>query len=145
MLTPTGVMSSSIHGWCSVVLIAASIAAIVLTVPLFMLLSTQSFWVIVLVQIVLGAALTLNDGSLPSFLAEIFPTDVRYSGFAVSFNLSNALFGGTAPFICTWLIATSGSTLAPAFYLVAAAIISLIAVSLAAETAKQPLRQTAGA
>ncbi|GAB2540867.1 MFS transporter [Brachybacterium huguangmaarense] len=123
------------------VLIAASIAAIILTVPLFMLLSTMNFLLIVLVQILLGAALTLNDGSLPSFLAEIFPTDVRYSGFAVSFNLSNALFGGTAPFLCTWLIGITGSNLAPAFYLVGAAIISLVAVLLAVETSKKPLRQ----
>lgn len=123
------------------VLIAASIAAIILTVPLFMVLSTMNFLLIVLVQILLGAALTLNDGSLPSFLAEIFPTDVRYSGFAVSFNLSNALFGGTAPFLCTWLIGLTGSHLAPAFYLVGAAIISLVAVLLAVETSKKPLRQ----
>lgn len=123
------------------VLIAASVAAIVLTVPLFLVLSTMSFLLIVLVQVLLGAALTLNDGSLPSFLAELFPTDVRYSGFAVSFNLSNALFGGTAPFLCTWLIGVTGSDLAPAFYLVAAAIVSLIAVLLAVETSHRPLRQ----
>lgn len=125
------------------VLIAASIAAIVLTVPLFMLLETMVFPVVLLVQVILGAALTLNDGSLPSFLAEIFPTDVRYSGFAVSFNLSNALFGGTAAFICTWLIAKTGSDLAPAFYLAACAIVSLVAVSLAVETSRKPLRRTA--
>lgn len=124
------------------VLIAASVAGIILTVPMFMLLSTMNFLIIVVVQIVLGAALTLNDGSLPSFLAEIFPTDVRYSGFAVSFNLSNALFGGTAPFLCTWLIAATGNNLAPGFYLMGAAVISLIAVVIAKETAHAPLRMS---
>jgi MHS family proline/betaine transporter-like MFS transporter len=78
------------------VLIAASVSFILLTVPAFALLGTGNFLVVVLVQILLGAMLTLNDGTLPSFLAEMFPTRVRYSGFAVSFNLSNALFGGTA-------------------------------------------------
>ncbi|WP_156367528.1 MFS transporter [Arthrobacter sp. Leaf69] len=121
------------------VLIAASISFIVLTVPAFALLGTGSFLVIVLVQILLGAMLTLNDGTLPSFLAEMFPTRVRYSGFAVSFNLSNALFGGTAPFMATLLIAATGNDLAPAWYLVAAAIISLIAVALSRETSKEPL------
>ena len=87
-----------------------------------------------------GALLTLNDGTLPSFLAEMFPTKVRYTGFAVSFNLSNAIFGGTAPLVATWLIATSGSDLAPGWYLMAAAAVSLVAVSLAAETSRQPLR-----
>ncbi|MCI9888617.1 MFS transporter [Micrococcales bacterium 31B] len=121
-------------------LFTASGCFIVLTVPAFMLLDTGSFLVIVLVQILLGAMLTLNDGTLPSFLAEIFPTSVRYSGFAVSFNLSNAIFGGTAPFVATLLIGATQSKLAPGWYLVAAAIVSLVAVLFAAETAKKPLQ-----
>lgn len=121
------------------ILITASLLFVVLTVPAFMLLETGNFLVIVLVQILLGAMLSLNDGTLPSFLAEMFPTRVRYSGFAVSFNLSNALFGGTAPFVATVLIATSGSVLAPGWYLMGAAVIALVAVACSAETSKKPL------
>jgi MHS family proline/betaine transporter-like MFS transporter len=105
-----------------------------------MLLDTGNFMVILLVQILLGAMLTLNDGTLPSFLAELFPTNVRYSGFAVSFNLSNAVFGGTAPFMATLLIGMTHSKLAPGWYLMAAAVISLIAVLCAKETSRQALR-----
>ncbi|WP_081737838.1 MFS transporter [Arthrobacter sp. H41] len=123
------------------VLISASVLFILLTAPAFMLLDTGNFLVIILVQILLGAMLTLNDGTLPSFLAEMFPTQIRYSGFAVSFNVSNALFGGTAPFVATLLIATSGSNLAPAWYLMGAAAISLIAVACSAETSRKPLQQ----
>ncbi|MFD5276123.1 MFS transporter [Pseudarthrobacter sp. NPDC058362] len=122
------------------VLISASVTFILLTVPAFALLGTGDFLVIVLVQILLGAMLTLNDGTLPSFLAEMFPTRVRYSGFAVSFNLSNALFGGTAPFMATLLIAATANDLAPAWYLVAAAVVSLVAVALSRETCREPLR-----
>ncbi|MBO1266733.1 MFS transporter [Arthrobacter cavernae] len=121
-------------------LITASVLFVVLTVPAFILLDTGNFLVIVLVQILLGAMLTLNDGTLPSFLAELFPTKVRYSGFAVSFNLSNALFGGTAPFVATLLIGLSHNKLAPGWYLVAASIVSLIAVLFAVETSKKPLQ-----
>ncbi|GAA1668053.1 proline/betaine transporter [Citricoccus zhacaiensis] len=121
------------------VLMSASVAFLLFTIPAFHLLDTDSFLVVLLVQILLGGMLTLNDGTLPSFLAEMFPTKVRYSGFAVSFNLSNALFGGTAPLVATWLIATSGSTIAPGWYLMAAAAVSLIAVALAKETSRQPL------
>ncbi len=94
-------------------LIAASVLFMVLTVPLFTMLDGASFWTIVLIQIAFGALLTVNDGTLPCFLSEIFPTRVRYSGFAFSFNAANALFGGTAR---SWrrLIATTGSKLAPA-------------------------------
>ncbi|KSU64174.1 MFS transporter [Arthrobacter sp. NIO-1057] len=121
------------------VLISASILFVLFTVPAFMLLETGGFLLIILVQIALGAMLALNDGTLPSFLAEMFPTRVRYSGFAVSFNLSNALFGGTAPFIATLLIATSGSVIAPGWYLMAAAVISLVAVASSVETSRKPL------
>jgi MFS transporter, MHS family, proline/betaine transporter len=122
------------------VLISASLLFVALTVPAFMLLESGSFLVIVLVQVLLGGMLTLNDGTLPSFLAEMFPTKIRYSGFAVSFNLSNALFGGTAPFVATLLISLSGSVLAPAWYLGAAALVSLVAVALSKETSRMPLR-----
>ena len=105
-----------------------------------MLLETGDFLVIVLVQILLGGMLTLNDGTLPSFLAELFPTKVRYSGFAVSFNLSNALFGGTAPFMATLLIAMTQSKIAPGWYLVAASAVSLAAVLFATETSRKPLK-----
>ena len=122
-------------------LITASVLFMLLTVPAFMLLDTGNFLVIVLVQILLGGMLTLNDGTLPSFLAELFPTTTRYSGFAVSFNLSNALFGGTAPFMATLLIGLTHNKLAPGWYLVAASLVSLIAVLFAVETSKKPLQQ----
>ena len=121
-------------------LLLASALFIVLSVPAFMLLDTKQFAVIVVVEVVMGGVLTLNDGTLPSFLAELFPTRVRYSGFAVSFNVANALFGGTAPFIATALIAGTGSQISPAFFLIAAALVSGISVFLSRETSREPLR-----
>ena len=121
-------------------LITASVLFMALTVPLFSLLGGASFFTIVLIQVAFGILLTINDGTLPCFLSEIFPTRVRYSGFAFSFNTANALFGGTAPFVATWLIDVSGSKLAPAWYLVAAATVALVAMLLARETAGQPLK-----
>lgn len=121
-------------------LLAASVLFILLTVPLFRMLDGASFATIVLVQIGFGALLTINDGTLPCFLSEIFPTRVRYSGFAFSFNAANALFGGTAPFVATWLIGATGSKLAPAWYLVGAAVVALVAMLAARETAGKPLR-----
>ena len=83
--------------------------------------------------------LAMNDGTLPCFLAEVFPTRVRYSGFAFSFNTANALFGGTAPFIATWLISQTGDKLAPAWMLVAAAVVALLAMLCICETAHKAL------
>jgi MHS family proline/betaine transporter-like MFS transporter len=121
------------------VLIAASALFAVLTVPLFAALGAVGIVGIILIQIVLSALLTMNDGTLPVFLAEIFPTRVRYSGFAFSFNTANALFGGTAPFVATLLIKVTGSSLAPAWYLVVAALVAMGAMLLARETGRAPL------
>ena len=109
-------------------LIGACVGFIVLTVPAFMLLGTMNFGVILVVELVMCLVLTINDGTLASYLTETFPTDVRYSGFALSFNLANAIFGGSASFISFWLIDVTGNAIAPAWYMVAIAVIALVAM-----------------
>ena len=111
-------------------LIAACVAFIVLTVPLFVVMTkaTGMLLVVILCQVIFAIILTANDGTLATFLAESFPTNVRYSGFALSFNGANALLGGTTPFIVTWLIKVTGSPLAPAVYLTVVALIAMVAI-----------------
>ena len=111
-------------------LIAACVAFIVLTIPLFVVMTkaTGMLLVVILCQVVFAIILTANDGTLATFLAESFPTNVRYSGFALSFNGANALLGGTTPFIVTWLITVTGSPLAPAVYLTVVALIAMVAI-----------------
>ena len=55
----------------------------------------------------------------------LFPTDVRYSGFALSFNLANAIFGGSASYISFALINVTGDPIAPAYYMVFIAVLAL--------------------
>ena len=121
-------------------LVMASVLFLGLTFPLFSLLGNSSLIVILMIQITFGAILAMNDGTLPCFLAEIFPTRVRFSGFAFSFNIANALFGGTAPFIATWLIHMTGNKMAPAWYLLAAAAVALVAMLASRETAHKALQ-----
>ncbi|MQT58825.1 MFS transporter [Pseudomonas sp. FSL R10-0399] len=121
-------------------LVAASVLFLLLTFPLFGMLGNPSLMVILMIQIAFGAILAMNDGTLPCFLAEIFPTRVRFSGFAFSFNIANAVFGGTAPFIATWLIQLTGNKIAPAWYLLAAAAVALIAMLASRETAYKALQ-----
>ena len=46
--------------------------------------------------------------------AELFATRVRSSGYSIGYNVSVAMFGGTAPYVATWLVARTGNELAPA-------------------------------
>lgn len=122
-------------GWLSdklgrrTMLTAASILFIVLTVPLFMLMGQASYIGLIVIQIAFGALLAMNDGTLACFLTEIFTTRVRYTAFAFSFNISNAVFGGTAPFVATWLIALTSNKQAPGWYLMMAAVVALVAIA----------------
>ena len=122
-------------------LIAACVGFIVLTIPAFMLLSTMNFVIILVVELVMCLLLTINDGTLSSYLNETFPTDVRYSGFALSFNLANAIFGGSASYISFWLISVTGNNIAPAFYMVFIAVIALVAMVLSHEHTGQDLTE----
>ena len=120
-------------------LLAAGILFVCFSVPLFKAFGSMGLVGVMLVQLAFGAMLTINDGTLACFLAEIFPTKVRYTGFAFTFNMANALFGGTAPFICTWLIKVTGSPIAPAWYLTAISAMACVAMLAAKETAKKAL------
>ena len=66
-----------------------------------------------------------------AFIAELFPTRVRYASVSIGYNLSVMIFGGTAPFIATFLIDQTGSRLAPSAYLIAAALAALLVLALA--------------
>ncbi|SNR34399.1 metabolite-proton symporter [Flavobacterium sp. ov086] len=64
-------------------------------------------------------------GPLGTFLSELFPTTVRYSGASLTFNLAGILGAAFAPMIAIWLASTYGLNYV-GFYLTAAALISLI-------------------
>ncbi|RAV32455.1 MFS transporter [Corynebacterium heidelbergense] len=133
-------------GWLSdrvgrrTVMLVSSVAFVCTAIPAFLLLDKVGFVLLVLIEVFMGLVLALNDGVLPSFLSEQFSTKVRFTGFALTFNIANAVFGGTAPMVATLLIGWTGSKLAPAFYLMLAATITFVAVLRAAETNKEHLR-----
>jgi MFS transporter, MHS family, proline/betaine transporter len=68
------------------------------------------------------------SGVLPSLMSEQFPVETRAVGIAFSYSISVTVFGGFAPFVATWLIATTGDSLSPAYYLMATALLSIIAL-----------------
>ena len=59
-------------------------------------------------------------------LSTTFPTNIRYSGVAISYNVSLAIFGGLAPIIAMLLIKITNDSNAPAYYLVICALLGLV-------------------
>ncbi len=121
-------------------LLTCCIAFIILPYPLFsLMLSGASLMTIVLIQLLIGLAIAPFSGAGPAAIAEIFPTGTRSTYMSTGYALAVAIFGGFAPFIATWLIATTGSPISPTYYVIAAAIISTVVIIGLRETAREPL------
>jgi MHS family proline/betaine transporter-like MFS transporter len=117
---------------CVRVMTAASGVALVLGWPLFkILVGNPNVLTLTVVQVILGIILAFYFGPLPALLAEMFPTNIRSTGMSVSYNLGVTVFGGFAPLILTWLIASTGSLLAPSYYYVVVAVVSLTGLTVA--------------
>ncbi|MBT8174830.1 MFS transporter [Acinetobacter baumannii] len=79
------------------------------------------------------AIMGLTYGPIGTVLSEIFPTSVRYTGSALTFNLAGIFGASFAPLIATKLAETYG-LYAVGYYLTAASLLSLIAFLLIRET-----------
>jgi MFS transporter, MHS family, proline/betaine transporter len=122
-------------------MIASCVGFIVLAYPLFyVVVHSASFATVMGVQVVAGMLTGLFLGTMPATLVEMFPTKTRLMGLSTSFNASTGLFGGFAPFIATWLVATTGAPTSVAFFVAASAVVSLVAVLMLKETSRDQLR-----
>lgn len=90
-------------------------------------------------QIVFGALLALVMGTDPAMVSEQFPAEYRMSAYSVVFNLGLGIAGGTAPAVATALIEITGSTLAPAYYLMLAAAAAAVGAALMTDRSRSPL------
>ncbi len=113
----------------------------VLVVPLYLLMATGLTGAIVGFAL-LGLLYVPQLATISATFPAMFPTHVRFAGFAIAYNVSTSLFGGTAPAFNSWLISATGNELMPAFVMMAACIVGAVALYFTAETAGQSLRGT---
>lgn len=114
---------------------AVVIAVFVLMFPAFaLLISYPALLVIVPVLALIGALKASYSAALPALMAEIFPTRTRSTGMNISYNVGVTLFGGFAPFWIESLIAITHTALAPSFFLMFAASVSLLCIVLVRRT-----------
>ncbi|WP_245670479.1 MFS transporter [Nocardia flavorosea] len=121
-------------------LFGAAVAFGVLAVPCFALMNAGDYGTAILAHVVLGLPESALMGVVFATFAEMFPARVRYTGIALGFNLASMAVGGTAPLICLWLLDITGNTLAPAWFLVATAVISAGTALTLTETRDTALR-----
>ncbi len=108
---------------------AATCAFGLLMAPLF-----HAGTVGVTLAMVVGMSLVgLGYGPIGTFLAELFPTAVRYTGSSVSYNLAGIFGASLAPYAATWLAINLGLAYV-GYYLSGVTMISLLGLWLAHET-----------
>ncbi|MFD5794243.1 MFS transporter [Streptomyces diastatochromogenes] len=109
--------------------------------PFFSLVDTGSFGYLVLavtVGLVLHGAMYAPQAA---FFAEMFATRMRYSGASIGAQFASVAAGAPAPLIATALLSDYGSSTPIALYVIAAAVLTLIAVGVARETRHRDLAQ----
>lgn len=110
-------------------------------VPMFMLMGTGPVGAIIGFA-VLGLLYVPQLATISATFPAMFPTQVRFAGFAIAYNVSTSIFGGTAPAVNEWLIGATGTNLVPAFYMMAACAIGAVALTGMPETARCPIDGT---
>jgi MHS family proline/betaine transporter-like MFS transporter len=113
----------------------------VMAVPLYHLMAASLIGAVVSF-ILLGLFYVPQLATISATFPAMFPTPVRFAGFAIAYNVSTSLFGGTAPAVNAWLIDVTGSNLIPAYSMMAACAIGGLSLLFVVETAGHSLRGT---
>ena len=111
-------------------------------IPVFFWMLGQGSSSLATVAVVLGFGVIWSSyGSvLGTFFAESFPASVRYTGVSLGYQVGAALVGGPMPLIATALLAMYGGSYVPIIvFLLACALVSLIAVSVTRDRSGQNL------
>jgi MFS family permease len=116
-------------------LIVSRLLVIVLQLPALLYLSHErTITALVLSIIVIGLVGTPGAVAALTTMAEVFPTPIRGAGISLAYSLTVTIFGATTQFVVAWLIGVTGDPLAPAYYVIVASIVSIIAMTRLRET-----------
>lgn len=121
------------------VLVISSLAIVFASYPMMWMLTEPGFKLSLASQILFASVVAFYMGPIPTTLVELFPTRVRFTGVALSYNLSAALFGGTAPMIGYWLINATQSHMSYAYYLIFFCMLTVVTLSFFTDRYKEPL------
>jgi MFS transporter, MHS family, proline/betaine transporter len=107
-------------------------------VPIFWLLNQPSPLLAQFGQLGLAVVIGLYGGTLPAFLVEAAPPQVRCTAVSLGYNICLGTIGGLTPLVATWLIERTGDEIAPAFVIMASAAITIVTLMCFRETYQAP-------
>lgn len=128
-IIPSGMISDRIGR--RPVMLAGTLAIAILALPLINLLQNNNVGSALHFAGVFlaGACVGTIAGPGPAMLAEMFPTNVRYTGLGLAYSLSNAVFSGCAGLIITALIKKTNNIDVPAYYVIGICLVSVVALA----------------
>jgi metabolite-proton symporter len=121
------------------VYLAGAIGAAIWSFAFFALLDTGSFPLIVVAAVVALVLHAAMYGPQASFIAEMFPTQVRYSGASMGYQLAGVVGGALAPIIATALLKSFDSSVVVSLYATVVLAVTVLCVLVAKETARTGL------
>ncbi len=107
-------------------LIGGCLIIAIFAYPLFVEFTKGNPFHDLLSQIVFAIGLAMVFGPFGAMMVELFPARIRMSAVSIGYNVGFAVFGGTAPFVATYLIDITGNKLSPSYYQIVAALVSLV-------------------
>jgi MHS family proline/betaine transporter-like MFS transporter len=120
------------------IMIAGSAMLAIISFPMFVLILQGDDWAGFFGVLPMGLMLVCFMSTEPSVLPTLFPTNVRYGATAIGYNFSVSAFGGMTPLVASVL----GGLFIPAYMLIAAGLIGLVAIYFTPEPAGKPLPGT---
>jgi len=122
------------------ILFISLLGFVVFSYPIFALMFENTFKAILVAMLLFSVLEAMFQSVMPALMTEMFPTSIRYTGLSISYNFSMAIFGGTTPLVCTWLVKISGGNIwMPVYYLIATCVIGVITLFFIPETYKKEL------
>jgi len=109
-----------------VVLMSAMIGIVLFSYPLFWLMHHGSDGMTFLGQFGFAFLISMIFGSYPTMMVDMVAPRLRVSTISIGYNLSLGILGGTTPMVAAYLVARTHVDLSPAFYLMGAALVSLL-------------------
>lgn len=121
------------------VMVGSCLWLVVMIIPIFLLAGQTNLVFVIVGQLLFAVGMAASNAVTAVTMTEMFSTQIRYTSSSISYNLAYLVFGGTAPFIATYLIATTENPISPAFYLALVALIAIFAALRLPETYKRSM------
>ncbi len=121
--------------------LVSMVGLFVVAIPMYLIMPINFGWTIVAFM-VMGLLYVPQLSTTSATFPAMFPTQVRYAGFAIGYNVATSLFGGTAPLINNELIDLTMIDIFPAFTMMAACVVGVIAWFSMKETAGASIHGT---